>query len=125
MFGLTVPELSEYGAIVFTLWLAQFLVREIWKLFKNKLESIHTIVEINKNSLIEVSRNLKESSIIQKQIIEALCREEKVRAEGEIKRNLAWDKLIEALHKICGLMNGGNPAILKIQEEIKKLQKNT
>jgi hypothetical protein len=117
MFGLTGRELYDYGTMIFVLWLSQFLVREIWKLFKTKLTAISNHVDENKLALTEVSKTMKDIAIIQAQTLNKM-------KEGDTNRNEAWSSLLEILQKMCGLLNGNNPAIMKLQTEMKELKDN-
>jgi hypothetical protein len=117
MFELTGRELYDYGTMIFVLWLSQFLVREIWKLFKVKLNEIGSHVDDNKLALSEMSKTLKEVAIIQAQTLSKM-------KEGDNNRNEAWSSLLEILQKMCGLLNGNNPAIMKLQTEMKELKDN-
>jgi len=118
---MTPQLLWQYGSVI----LLSLLIRELLIIYKGRMKEIRDNTENNKNCLSAITENLKESSQIQAEILDRLYQEDKIRTTDEVKRTMAWDKLIDVLQKMCSLMNGNNPAIIKLQEEMKKIQKNT
>jgi hypothetical protein len=115
MFGLTGRELYDYGTMVFVLWLSQFLVREIWKLFKGRLAETKAVVEGNKDILVGISQTLKDVAVIQAQTLDKLNKSDE-------KRETFWHKMLEGMDLLCKNLNGKNPAIIKLQAEMKELK---
>lgn len=115
MFGLTGKEIYEYGTYVFILWVAQFLVRNMWNLFKGKVKDIYDNTTENKRLNVEITKNLKDGSVIQAQTLDKIEKHDKSSSE-------AWGKVLNGLDRICEFLNGKNPAIAKIQAEMKELK---
>ena len=108
MLGLTPESIYKYGTYIFIFWIATFLVRKMWSLLEGKITNID-------NNVTENKRLNKDIAVIQAQTLEKLDKHDKNNAD-------AWNKMLSGLDRICEFLNGKNPAIAKIQAEMKELK---
>ena len=105
---ITGETIYQYGTYIFIFWVATFLLRKMWALFEGKITNID-------NNVTENKRLNKDISVIQAQTLSKLQEHDKRNAE-------AWGKMINGMDKLCDNLNGGNPAIVELQKEIRELK---
>ena len=115
MLGLTGKEIYEYGTYVFILWIATFLVRKMWSLFEKRITNIDNNVMENKRLNTEITKNLKDGSVIQAQIFDKIEKHDSSNID-------AWSKMLTGFDRICEFLNGKNPAISKLRAEMEELK---
>ena len=108
MLGLTPEEIYKYGSYIFIFWVATFLVRKMWSLFEGRIKDIYDNTTENK-------KLNKDIAVIQAQTLNQLDKHDKASSE-------AWIKVLSGFDRICEFLNGKNPAIAKIQAEMKELR---
>ena len=108
MLGLTPESIYKYGSYVFIFWVATFLIRKMWSLFEGKVTNID-------NNVTENKRINKDIAVILAQTSEKIDKHDKANID-------AWSKVLNGLDSICEFLNGKNPAIAKIQAEMKELR---
>jgi len=108
MLGLTPESIYKYGSYVFIFWVATFLIRKMWSLFEGKVTNID-------NNVTENKRINKDIAVILAQTSEKIDKHDKANID-------AWSKVLNGLDRICEFLNGKNPAIAKIQAEMKELR---
>ncbi len=115
MLGLTPENIYKYGSYIFIFYVATFLVRKMWSLLEGKITNIDNNVTENKRINLEITKNLKDGSVIQVQTLNKLDKHDKDNVD-------AWSKMLTCFDRILDFMNGNNPAIAKIQAEMKELR---
>ena len=108
MLGLTPEVIYKYGTYIFIFWIATFLVRKMWSLLEGKITNID-------NNVTENKRLNKDIAVILAQTSEKMEKHDKSSIE-------AWSKVLTGFDRICEFLNGKNPAIAKVQAEIKALK---
>ena len=108
MLGLTPESIYKYGSYIFIFWVATFLVRKMWGLFEGKVTNID-------NNVTENKRLNKDIAVILAQTSEKMDKHDKSSIE-------AWSKVLTGFDRICDFLNGKNPAIAKVQAEMKALR---
>ena len=81
------------------------------KIFNLFTESVKGIAEDSK----ENKKLNKDMLVIQAQIQKQIENHDKYDKE-------AWEKLLPAMEKMCDTLNGDNPKIIQLQEELKKIK---
>lgn len=115
MLGLTPEDIYKYGSYLFIFYVATFLVRKMWSLLEGKITNIDNNVMENKRLNLEITKNLKDGSVIQAQTLDKLDKHGKENIE-------AWNKMLAGFDRICEFLNGKNPAIAKIRSEMEELK---
>jgi len=105
---LTGETIYQYGTYIFIFWVATFLIRKMWSLFEGKINDIYDNTTENK-------KLNKDIAVIQAQTLDKLEKHDNSSSE-------AWGKVLNGLDRICEFLNGKNPAIAKIQAEMKELR---
>ena len=108
MLGLTPEVIYKYGTYIFIFWIATFLVRKMWSLLEGKITNID-------NNVTENKRLNKDIAVILAQTSEKMDKHDKSSIE-------AWNKVLTGFDRICDFLNGKNPAIAKVQAEMKALR---
>ena len=108
MLGLTPESIYKYGTYIFIFWIATFLVRKMWSLLEGKITNID-------NNVTENKRLNKDIAVILAQTSEKMDKHDKSNID-------AWSKVLNGLDRICEFLNGKNPAIAKIQAEMKEIK---
>ena len=108
MLGLTPEVIYKYGTYIFIFWIATFLVRKMWSLLEGKITNID-------NNVTENKRLNKDIAVILAQTSEKMDKHDKSSIE-------AWSKVLTGFDRICDFLNGKNPAIAKVQAEMKALR---
>ena len=108
MLGLTPEEIYKYSTYIFIFWTATFLVRKMWSLLEGKITNID-------NNVTENKRLNKDIAVILAQTSEKMDKHDKSSIE-------AWSKVLTGFDRICDFLNGKNPAIAKVQAEMRALK---
>ena len=108
MLGLTPEVIYKYGTYIFIFWIATFLVRKMWSLLEGKITNID-------NNVTENKRLNKDIAVILAQTSEKMEKHDKSSIE-------AWSKVLTGFDRICEFLNGKNPAIAKVQAEMRALK---
>ena len=104
MFGINPEDIYKYGSYLFIFWCATFLVRKMWSLFEGRLKDTHT-------TTLENQKILKDVSVIQAQTLAKLT-----------KSDTAFDRLIESVEMMCGLLGGNINSLDKVKNGLKQQQ---
>jgi Cdc6-like AAA superfamily ATPase len=113
---MTAEEIFRYGSWVFVFWVAGFLIKKTWVLLEGKIKSIDDNVTENKALNKEIVKLNKDITVIQAQIHSS------IREHNEYTVKM-WNHQLDAMEKLCQNLNGKNPAIKLIIDEIDNLKK--
>ena len=113
---MTAEEIFRYGSWVFVFWVAGFLIKKVWGLFEGRLKNIDDNVTENKVLNKEIVKLNKDITVIQAQIHSS------IKQHNEYTVNM-WNHQLDAMEKLCNNLNGNNPKMKMIMDEIGDLKK--
>lgn len=113
---LTAETIYQYGTYIFIFWVATFLVRKTWGMFEGRLKNIDENVTENKSLNKEILKIDKDISVIQAQIHKS------IKDHNEYTVQM-WENQLDAMDRLCQNLNGNNPKIKELMNEIEGLKK--
>jgi hypothetical protein len=122
--GLTGEVIYKYGTYIFIFWVATFLIRKMWGLFEGRIKDIDNNVIENMKINTENKKTNKDILVIQAQISEKQSKIADKLTEHDVYDRKFREKELTFFEKICDFLNGGNPALKKIQQEIDEMKED-
>jgi len=93
-------------------------------MFKEEVKGTKETTTENKKLNKDAIELIKQVSIIQDKIKDALVEVKRTMHDNDMNSRNSWKLLIESLQNLCGMLDGKNPTIIKIKEDLKEIKEN-